>query len=107
MQQFNLTYAALDKAKADVDAAADRLQTDRTNIGRRVSGFLAGGWSGVAANAFVDGWDEWKNAAGEVLTGLRSMRELLEATQRDYVAADDSSQQHLNTVSAKLIDRLG
>lgn len=107
MGQINLTHAALDKAKADVEAAAGRLQKDRNSIDLRVTGFLDAGWTGIAAEAFDEAWDEWKEAAGDVLEGLRAMRELLEAAHRDFVAADDTSQQQLDQLSARLIERLG
>ena len=107
MSQINLTHDAFAKAKADVAHGVERLQRDRSTIDQRVSGFLGRGWTGVAADSFVEGWGEWKDAAGEVLEGLRAMGELLDAAHHDFIAADDSSQQSLDQLSARLVDRLG
>ena len=107
MNQINLTHAAFAKARSDVDRAAERLQRDRDTIDQRVSAYLGAGWTGVAADSFVEAWDDWKVAAGDVLEGLRAMELLLEATHRDFVETDDASQQNLDQLSARLVDRLG
>lgn len=107
VDQVQVMYAAFAKAKDDVYDAAERLRTDRNQIDGRVRGFLNAGWSGEAADAFSDAWEEWKESASDVLAGLTAMRELLDETQRDFIASDDSSQQRLDALSARIIDRLG
>ena len=107
MDQVQVMHAAFAKAKDDVYDAAERLRTDRNQIDGRVRGFLNAGWSGEAADSFSDAWEEWKESAGEVLAGLTAMRELLDETQRDFITSDDSSQQRLDALSARIIDRLG
>ena len=107
MDQVQVMHAAFAKAKDDVHDAAERLRNDRNSIDGRVRGFLNAGWSGEAADSFSDAWEEWKESAGQVLTGLTVMRELLDETHRDFIAADDSSQQRLDALSARIIDRLG
>lgn len=107
MERVTVMHAAFAKAKDDVQFAAERLRTDRNAIDGRVRGFLNAGWSGEAADSFSEAWEEWKDSAGEVLDGLTAMRELLDATHRDFVASDDSSQQQLDAISARLIERLG
>jgi WXG100 family type VII secretion target len=107
MNQINVLHSAFTKAKADVREAAGTLRQDRDRIDSRVSGYLGSGWTGVAADSFVDAWDEWKTGATDVLEGLVSMAELLDATHRDFTEQDDASQQRLDTISARIIDRLG
>lgn len=107
MNQINLTHAAFAKAKSDVAEGAGQLQRDRDSIDGRVSGFLGSGWTGIAADSFVEAWGDWKDAAGDVHRGLVSMGELLDVAHKDFISADDSSQQALDQVSARLIDRLG
>lgn len=107
MDQVQVSHAAFAKAKDDVHDAAERLRTDRNAIDARVRGFLDAGWSGEAATSFSEAWEEWKESAGEVLNGLTAMRELLDETHRDFIASDDSSQQRLDALSARLIERLG
>lgn len=107
MTQINLTHAAFAKAKSDVQVGAERLQKDRDTIDQRVTGFLGSGWTGSAADSFVTAWGDWKAAADDVLQGLTSMGELLDAAHRDFVQSDDSSQQALDRVSARLVERMG
>ncbi|WP_457189527.1 WXG100 family type VII secretion target [Nocardioides sp. P5_E3] len=107
MDQVQVMHAAFAKAKDDVYDAAERLRTGRNQIDGRVRGFLNAGWSGEAADAFSDAWEEWKESAGEVLAGLTAMRELLDETQSDFITSDDASQQRLDALSARIIDRLG
>lgn len=98
---------AFDKAIGDVRAATDRLDQDRRAIDKRVSGFLGSGWTGVAADSFVDAWDDWTAGATDVAEGLVAMGELLVAARRDFIAQDEASQRSLDAVSARIIERLG
>jgi WXG100 family type VII secretion target len=107
MTTVALIHEAFNKGISDVRAGAERLQRDRDSIDRRVSGFLGAGWTGVAAESFVDAWEEWKTGATEVLEGLTAMGELLEAAHRDFVASDEDSQQNLDRVAARIVERLG
>lgn len=102
-----LTYASFDKGIGDVRAACDLLETDVASIDKRVRGFVDSGWKGLAADAFVESWDEWKAAADDVQEALVGMGELLGAALRDFTAQDDASQASLDALSARLIDRLG
>ena len=102
-----LTEQAFNQGRADVRRAAALLRADRDGIDRRVTGFLDGGWAGVAADSFVTAWDDWKTAATDVLDGLVAMGQLLEAAQADFVAQDADSQHRLDTISARIVDRLG
>lgn len=104
---IELIHSAFNKGKSDVREAAGRLTTDRDNIDRRVSGFLGQGWTGVAADSFVEAWDDWKVAATDVLEGLVAMGELLDAAHTDFINQDEGSQQKLDQISARIIDRLG
>lgn len=104
---FSLIHAAFDQAKADVRDGAARLHKDRDDVDRRVSGYLGSGWTGVAADSFVDAWDDWKLAATDVLDGLVAMAELLDAAHADYIAQDDGSQRKLDQISSRIIERLG
>ncbi len=106
MNQINLTHASFDQAKRDVAAGVEKLRTDRDRIDGRVSGFLGSGWTGSAADTFVDGWEEWKTGAENVLQGLDAMGQLLDAAHRDFIASDDASQASLDRLSARLVDRL-
>lgn len=104
---FQLIHEAFEQAKRDVRAGAGRLHKDRDDIDRRISGYLGAGWTGIAAESFVDAWGDWKVAATDVLEGLVGMADLLDAAHADYLAQDETSQRRLDQVSARLIERLG
>lgn len=104
---INVIHQAFTRAKSDVAEGCSRLKSDRDAIDKRVTGFLGTGWTGVAADSFVDAWGDWRVAATDVLDGLTAMGELLDAAHKDFIESDDSSQQRLDQLSARLIDRLG
>lgn len=104
---FQLVHEAFIQAKADVRDGAGRLHKDRDDIDRRITAYLGAGWTGVAADSFVEAWDDWKAGATDVLDGLVAMAELLEAAHADYLAQDDASQARLDRVSSRIIERLG
>ena len=104
---IRLIQSTFDVGLADVRDGADRLRQDRDDIDRRVRGFLGAGWTGVAAVAFAEAWDDWRAGADDVLDGLVAMGELLAAVQQDFVREDVESQQRLEAIAARIVDRLG
>jgi WXG100 family type VII secretion target len=104
---IEVQHEAFRRGIADVHHATDRLDQEERRIDARVSGFLSAGWTGVAADSFVEAWDEWKAAADDVREGLQAMGELLDATHRDLTAQDEGSQAALDAVSSRIVDRLG
>ena len=104
---IELTYAAFNKGIDDVRTACELLDSDVSGIDRRVRGFVDSGWRGLAADAFVEAWDDWKRAADDVEEALLGMGELLGAALRDFTAQDEASQAALDALSTRLIDRLG
>lgn len=102
-----MIHEAFARGRADVLAAAERLADDRDRVDRRVSGFLGSGWTGAAADAFDAAWQDWLTAATEVRRGLDAMGELLDVVQRDFVGRDTRSQAALDSISARLVARLG
>lgn len=107
MEQIHVTHAAFAEAIRDVRDAASRLHSDRDRIDDRVSSYLGSGWTGIAADSFVEAWAEWKTGATDVLEGLVAMGELLDATQKDFTQQDDASEQAMNQIAGRIIDRLG
>jgi WXG100 family type VII secretion target len=104
---IHLQDEAFDRGRSDVREAARRLRTARGRADQRVTGFVHGGWKGVAADAYLSAWDDWRVAATDVEHGLVAMAELMDATQRDLLAQDASSQANLGAVAARIVERLG
>lgn len=105
--ELTLIHPAFRKAITDVGEGAETLRSARDRADARIGGFLRSGWTGVAADSFVDAWDAWQVAAGDVLDGLLAMQQLLDAAHRDFIRADEGSRQALDAVSARIVQRLG
>ena len=107
MSSISTTNQSFDRATGYLREAAGTLHHDQAAIDDRVRTFVEAGWTGIAATAFVEAWGEWKAAADDVEKGLAAMAQLIEAAQKDFNVQDDSSQAALDTISAKIIARLG
>ena len=107
MTTVALIHEAFSKGIADVRVGAATAARTGTPSTRGSARFLGAGWTGVAADSFVDAWEEWKAGATDVLEGLTAMGDLLEAAHRDFVASDEESQQNLDRIAARIVDRLG
>ncbi|NYD43150.1 WXG100 family type VII secretion target [Nocardioides panaciterrulae] len=96
------SHPAFRAALGDLAAAADRLGGCRDRMAGEVGALLDGGWSGVAAEAFASGWEEWRAGAGEVLAGLLAMRDLVDRVHRDLTARDLAAAGGLAGVAGRL-----
>lgn len=101
-----MVHEAMRTAVSDVRRASDALASERATADRRVSGLLGSGWTGVAADSFSETWEDWKTAADQVRSGLDAMAQLLDAVHRDLVSQDDASQQSLDQISQRIVNRL-
>ena len=100
-------HAALQAAIRDARDAAIELEHLRDQAARQVDTFLQGGWTGLAADSFADAWSDWRRAADDVLTGLATIGDLLDAAHRDLTASDLYAHAALDRVSERLHARLG
>ena len=100
-------HATFHAAIRDVRDAAAQLQRVRDQAARQVDAFLQGGWTGLAADSFADAWSDWRRATDDVLTGLATIGDLLDATHDDLSARDLGAHAALEPVVARLQARLG
>jgi WXG100 family type VII secretion target len=102
------SHDAFRAAVADVRTGADALGDSRDRIDREVGALLDGDWTGLAADAFADAWQEWQTGARRVAEALAVMGGLLDAVQRDLWARDTDAQARLDAVHGRLsvTDRL-
>jgi len=96
-----LDHDAFLTAVADVRRGAAVLGDEREAIGRDVDALLDS-WTGIAGDAFAEGWAEWQRGALEVLDGLRAMGRLLEAVHGELAGRDLDSQAGLDRITARL-----
>jgi WXG100 family type VII secretion target len=104
---LQLEHDTFEATIGEVRDAAEQLHEARARIGADVDSLLHGGWRGVAAQAFADGWADWRAGAQDVLDGLVAMGQLLDAVHVDLTERDLESQVALGAVSARIVDRLG
>ena len=95
-------HQAFRAAVADVEAAAERLRSDRDRVARQVDVLLDGGWSGTAATAYAEAWASWCSGADRVLEGLVAMGRLLDAVHVDLTSRDHDAQAGLSRLTARL-----
>ncbi len=91
----------------DLNASAAELSQTRLALSREVDLLLDGDWSGAAASAYREGWDDWQEGVEQVTRGLTALTELMEATHRDLVGRDLASQASLERLAHRLTSRLG
>jgi len=89
-------------AVADVRRTAEQLGHDRDRIARRVEDLLDGGWSGAAATAYAEGWDDWQRSASVLVAGLAAMADLLDAAYVDVTETDVGSGAGLDRLTKRL-----
>lgn len=91
MSGYEVDPVELFAAQARVVEAA---QDGRDGVGQvRLSGadLFAGGWTGAAAAAFHEGFDEWLSGAASMLAGLEDLASALGAAARDYERSESTN----------------
>ena len=101
------SHPAFRTALADLDRGVEQLSGCRDRVSRDVATLLDGGWTGIAADAFDAGWEEWRAGAGEVLAALTVMRHLVADVHDDLTERDMGAAAALSSVGGRLHDRLG
>lgn len=91
---------------AELRRISDDLDRQRATCERAVDLLLDGGWTGAAARGYLEGWEEWRAGSAEVLSGLRTMAELILRAGADLAEADAGSRDLLTSLTARLGERL-
>lgn len=86
-----VVVSELDSAAARLADAGQRLQDGLSAVDLSVDELLAKGWKGGAATAYTAEWDKWHNGAGQIVRGLQSMSDALEAAGAQYAATDQQA----------------
>jgi WXG100 family type VII secretion target len=103
---IEVDHATFRAAIDDVRDGAETLRDARDRIDREVGVLLDGGWSGVAAASFAEGWSDWRAGAQDVLDGLVAMGQLLDAVHADLADRDLAAQVDLDGVARRIVGRL-
>ena len=68
-----LDDAAFKRAQDDVNGVHAELKKEQGDLIQAVSSLLGGGWAGIAAQQFGEGWEDWLAGCDLVLDGLVGM----------------------------------
>ena len=73
---------------ADVRQACDAIAEARARASGQVSELLDGGWTGTAAEAFAEAWQDWLTASAAVAADLDALADVLAIVRRDLSEVD-------------------
>ena len=88
MSGYTVVLAELDDAATEVDAVLTALTKGTRTSTTAVDDLLAGGWSGIAADAFRLGWADWHTGAVAVTAALGRIHDAIERTAAAYRDAE-------------------
>ncbi len=91
---------------AELRDVASALEADRRRTDLAVDVLLDGGWSGRAAAAYLEGWEEWRAGCDQVLAALSSMAELIACSHADQVEQDDRAAAGLRALAGALLAKV-
>lgn len=103
---IQLSHPDLADTVAALHRVSDDLERRRRVTERQVDLLLDGGWSGRAASAYLEGWEEWRSGCADVLGALRTMTTLMLEAGAELDGADDAARGALASVT-RLVERLG
>jgi hypothetical protein len=68
-----LEDAAFKRAQDEINGVHAELKKEQGDLAQAVSSLMAGGWTGIAAHQFGEGWEDWVAGCDLVLDGLVGM----------------------------------
>ncbi|MEU8895755.1 WXG100 family type VII secretion target [Nocardia sp. NPDC048505] len=95
--QLNVVPAEVSDTGQFVKLTAEELVAGVNSIDRDIEGLMSS-WTGDAANAYLEGWQETRTGALEVLQALHTLADLLGVSSRRYTATDTSNSQTWNSL---------
>lgn len=96
---IDLVHDDLAAAVAELRDVADALTAARRRTDLVVDVLLDGGWSGRAADAYREGWDDWRDGCDRVVAALAAMAELIGRAHADQVSTDEHAAAALRTLA--------
>lgn len=107
MTEMAAQWEALGRASLKVREAAGRLHAERMAIEAEFHRLVGVDWTGDPATAYDDYFRGWFTGLGDVEEGLAAMGDLIEATLHDLRTTEDGVTDALDTVAARIVERLG
>ncbi|MGW0252661.1 WXG100 family type VII secretion target [Nocardia goodfellowii] len=95
--QLSVVPAEVSDTGQFVKLTAEELVAGVKSIDRDIE-HLMSSWTGDGANAYVQGWQETRQGALEVLQALDRLADLLGVSSRRYTATDTNNSQSWNSL---------
>lgn len=90
-RSVEVVVSELHSAAARLRDAGQRLQDGLSSVDLETSQLLGSGWTGDAASAFGNAWEQWHSGAGQVVRGLQTMADLLTVAGKEYAKTDQQA----------------
>jgi WXG100 family type VII secretion target len=103
---LNLVHSDLLSTVAELREVAAALSDERQRTDLAVDVLLDGGWSGRAATAYLEGWEDWRRGCDRVLAALASMAELIATCRTDQVEQDEHAAAALRALAGQLLAKV-
>ncbi|MDO9456586.1 WXG100 family type VII secretion target [Nocardioides sp.] len=103
---LNLVHTDLLTTVAELRDVASTLEAERRRTDLAVDVLLDGGWSGRAAAAYLEGWEDWRTGCDQVLAALASMAELIALARADQVERDEQAAAGLRALAGDLLAKV-
>jgi uncharacterized protein YukE len=87
--EIGLDDAAYRHAHDQVAAVHDELRSRGDSLSETMRSLLGGGWTGVAAEEFAQGWSDWEAGCDQVLDGLAGMHDAMASAFAELHSSDD------------------
>lgn len=97
-----LVHDEIAAAVAELRDVAVTLADERRRTDLAVEVLLDGGWSGRAADAYLEGWTDWRAGCDQVLEALAAMAELVGSCAATQTELDESVAAALRSLAAAL-----
>lgn len=88
MSGFVVEVDGVHAAAQFVTALTEDVQDRLRRVDAVAEDVFVSGWSGTAAAAYQEAWDEWRGAAGAVLGALSDIGDALTRTAADYAVRE-------------------
>ena len=99
---LELDPVAFGRAQDQLSNVYDDLVAEQRALERTMSTLFSDGWTGVAADEFVDGWADWRTGCNDVLDGLVRMNQAMTTVSIGLHLSDTHNHDAIDRVRSRL-----
>ena len=102
---IRVDHQAFDRATQDLATIADGLRREHQRVQGQVDQLLSSTWSGLAAEQFGEGWQQWCQGMDDLLGAIALQGSLLSAVRADLDRTDQTRALASQALRARLGDQ--